>query len=324
MTVQLQLPERAPGSRIAGLGHYQPSRVVTNDDLVAQGVNTNDEWVRNMVGIAERRFAAAEETMQDMATNAASKALASSGVAADDIDLVLLATCTNAHQVPGGAGEVAERLGIHRPGAYDLNAACAGFVYGLAQASTAVLTGQSRNVLVIGSEKLTDWVDVYDRSTGIIFGDGAGAAVVTAADSPGIGPVAWGSDGEYVRSIYTDEQSQTLRQEGQTVFRWATSSMADVARRACELAGIEPSDLAAFVPHQANLRIIDLIAKRLALPDSVIVARDIVTSGNTSSASIPIALSKLIERGEVSSGEPVLVIGFGAGLTYAAQVVLAP
>ncbi|HEX2905031.1 MAG TPA: beta-ketoacyl-ACP synthase III [Jatrophihabitans sp.] len=323
MAVRLTAPTRPAGSRIAGLGHYQPARVVTNHDLVAQGVNTNDEWVRSMVGIAERRFAT-DESMVDLAVNAASKAIANSGIAAEQIDLVLLATCTNEFQVPGGAATVADRLGIGRPGAYDVNAACAGFVYGLAQASNAVLSGQAGNVLVIGSEKLTDYVDLYDRSTGIIFADGAGAAVVTGADATAIGPVAWGSDGALATSIYTDPESVTLRQEGQSVFRWATSTMAGVARRACELAGISPSELKAFVPHQANLRIIDLIAKKLELPETVVVARDIVTSGNTSSASIPIALSKLIERGEVSSGEPVLVIGFGAGLTYAAQVILAP
>ncbi|MFL6163208.1 MAG: beta-ketoacyl-ACP synthase III [Jatrophihabitantaceae bacterium] len=323
MSVRLTLPARTTGSRIAGLGHYQPPTVVTNDDLVRRGVNTNDEWIRTRVGIAERRFAV-DETMLDMATSAASKALAHSGVDSSQIDLVVLATCTNVFQVPGGAATVADRLGISAPGAYDLNAACAGFVYGLASAANAVMSGQARNVLVVGSEKLTDYVDLYDRSTGIIFGDGAGAAVVSASDGVGIGPVAWGSDGAGNQTITTDPASVTLRQEGQSVFRWATSRMADVALRACALAGIQTSELAAFVPHQANLRIIDSIAKRLELPAEVVIARDIVTSGNTSSASIPIALSKLIERGEVTSGEPVLIIGFGAGLTYAAQVILAP
>jgi 3-oxoacyl-[acyl-carrier-protein] synthase III len=323
MNVRLTMPASIAGSRIAGLGHYQPPTVVTNDDLVARGVKTNDEWIRTRVGIAERRFAV-DETMVDMATAAASKALAHSGVDPSQIDLVVLATCTNPFQVPGGAATVADRLGISAPGAYDLNAACAGFVYGLASASNAVMTGQARNVLVVGSEKLTDYVDMYDRSTGIIFGDGAGAAVVSASDRVGIGPVTWGSDGSSSQTITTDPTSVTLRQEGQSVFRWATSQMADVALRACALAGITTKDLAAFVPHQANLRIIESLAKRLELPESVVVARDIITSGNTSSASIPLALSKLIERGEVTSGEPVLIIGFGAGLTYAAQVILAP
>lgn len=323
MSVQITVPARPAGSRIAGFGHYQPPTVVTNDDLVSRGVDTNDEWIQSRVGIAERRFAV-DESMIDMAVAAASKALANSGVPSSEIDLVILATCTSQFQVPGGAATVASRLGIVAPGAYDLNAACAGFVYGLTAASNAVVTGQARNVLLVGSEKLTDYVDLFDRGTGIIFGDGAGAAVLTASDAPEIGPVVWGSDGASALAITTDPESITLRQEGQAVFRWATSNMAGVAAQACAAAGVRIDQLAAFVPHQANLRIIDLIAKKLALPDSVVVARDIVTAGNTSSASIPIALSKLIERGEVHSGAPVLVVGFGAGLTYAAQVLLAP
>lgn len=323
MTVRLSVPPRPAGTRIAGFGHYQPPTVVTNDDLVTRGVDTNDEWIKSRVGITERRFAG-DESMLDMAVAAASKALANSGVEAGDIDLVILATCTIDFQIPGAASSVASRLGIHAPGAYDINAACAGFVYGLAAASSAVLTGQAHNVLLVGSEKLTDYVDLFDRGTGIIFADGAGAAVITASELPEIGPVVWGSDGANAGAIITDPESVTLRQEGQTVFRWATSSMAGVASRACEAAGLTPAELGAFVPHQANLRIIDLIAKKLALPESVVVARDIVTSGNTSSASIPIALSKLLERGEIHSGAPVLLVGFGAGLTYAAQVVLAP
>lgn len=323
MTVRIKVPARPAGSRIAGFGHYQPANVVTNQDLIDRGVETNNEWILSRVGIAERRFAT-DESMIDLAVNAASKALANSGVHAADIDLVILATCTGVSQVPGGAATVAHRLGISAPGAYDLNAACAGFVYGLTAASNAVVTGQAHNVLLIGSEKLTDYVDMFDRGTGIIFGDGAGAAVITASDAPEIGPVVWGSDGGNAGAIVTDPDSVTLRQEGQTVYRWATSDMVGAAASACAAAGIELGELAAFVPHQANLRIIDLIAKKLALPESVVVARDIITSGNTSSASIPIALSKLIERGEVHSGAPVLVIGFGAGLTYAAQVLLAP
>jgi len=260
MSVRLTLPARTTGSRITGLGHYQPPTVVTNQDLVNRGVDTNDEWIRTRVGIVERRFAT-DESMLDMAASAASKALAHSGVDPAHVDLVVLATCTNVFQVPGGAATVADRVGVAAPGAYDINAACAGFVYGLASASNAVMTGQARNVLVIGSEKLTDYVDLYDRGTGIIFGDGAGAAVVSASDQVGIGPVAWGSDGSSAQAITTDPVTITLRQEGQSVFRWATSQMADVAERACELAGIAPSELAAFVPHQANLRIIDSIAK---------------------------------------------------------------
>jgi 3-oxoacyl-[acyl-carrier-protein] synthase-3 len=322
MNVTLSTPPRSAGSRVAGMGHYQPPTVVTNDDLVTLGVNTNDEWIQSRVGIAERRFAR-DETMLDMAAAAASKALASSGIAPSEVDLVILATCTGKQQVPGGAAELASRLGIFSPGAYDLNAACAGFVYGLNAASNAVIAGHARNVLVVGSEKLTDYVDVMDRGTGIIFADGAGAAVVTASESVGIGPVVWGSDGDSAGAITTDAESATLRQEGQSVFRWATSTMGDVALHACAAAGLEPSQLAGFIPHQANLRIIDLIAKKLDAPN-VVVARDIINSGTTSSASIPIAMSKMLERGEIASGSPALLVGFGAGLTYAAQVILAP
>jgi len=322
MNLQLSTPPRPAGSRVAGLGHYQPPTVVTNDDLIARGVNTSDEWIQTRVGIAERRFAT-DESMLDMAVNAASKALANSGISPTEIDLVILATCTGKQQVPGGAAELASRLGIPSPGAYDVNAACAGFVYGLNAASNAVLAGHAHTVLVVGSEKLTDYVDLMERGTGIIFADGAGAAVVTASDRTGIGPVVWGSDGDSAGAITTDPVSATLRQEGQSVFRWATSTMGDVALQACAAAGLDASQLAGFIPHQANLRIIDLIAKKLNAPN-VVVARDIVTSGNTSSASIPIALSKMLERGEITSGAPVLLVGFGAGLTYAAQVILAP
>ncbi len=320
--MQLSTSPRAAGTRVAAFGHYQPATVVTNEDLVARGVDTNDEWIQSRVGIAERRFAE-DESMLDMAHAAASKALANSGMTATDIDLVILATCTNEFQVPGGAATLATRLGIRAPGAYDVNAACAGFVYAVSSASSAIIAGEARNVLVVGSEKLTDFVDVFDRGTGIIFGDGAGAAVITGSDTTGIGPVVWGSDGENAGAIVTDPTSVTLRQEGQTVYRWATSTMGGVSLEACEQAGIKPSDLAAFVPHQANLRIIDLVAKKLGATNAVI-ARDIITSGNTSSASIPIALSKMLERGEIPSGFPVLLVGFGAGLTYAGLVILAP
>lgn len=320
--MELRTAERPVGTRIAGFGHYQPPRVVTNHDLVAMGVDTNDEWIVSRVGITERRFAESESLL-DLAEAAASKAIASSGVNTSDIDLVIGATCTPEWPIPGMAAALAHRVGIAAPGAYDLNAACAGFVYSLAAASSAIVAGQARNVLVVAAEKMTDWVDVHDRGTGIIFGDGAGAAVVTAAPAAAIGPVVWGSDGENASAIYIDPEAQKLRQEGQTVYRWATSTMADVAARACQEAGVTVTDIAAFVPHQANLRIIDLIAKKLGATNAV-VAHDIVTSGNTSSASIPIALSKMLERGEIPSGSPVLVIGFGAGLTYAAQVVIVP
>ena len=318
----MKIPTGAPGARIIALGEYQPARIVTNDELAAR-VATSDQWIRDRVGIVSRRFAAPDESVVDMAVAAGGKALAASGLTPADIDLVMVATCTMPSPIPNAAAQTAARLGIRSPGAFDLNAACAGFVYGLSTAASAIIAGTARNVLLIGSEKLTDWVDQDDRANCIIFADGAAAAVVGPADSPGIGPVVWGSAGDMADTIRIADRNSFIWQEGQAVFRWATTAMAPVAREALERAGVAPSELAAFVPHQANLRIIEAIARRIGAPQAV-VARDIVHAGNTSSASIPMALARMIERGEVTSGAPVLVLGFGAGLTYAGQVIACP
>jgi 3-oxoacyl-[acyl-carrier-protein] synthase III len=312
------------GSRIVSLGHYQPSRIVTNDDL-AQMVDTNDTWIRDRVGIVTRRIADSE-TVADMAAAAADKALAGSGLSAGDIDLVAVATCSSVDRCPNVATRVANRLGISAPAAYDLNTACSGFSYALATADHAIRAGAARNAIVIGSEKLSDVTDWTDRSTAIIFGDGAGAAVVSAVpdgEPAGIGPVIWGSAPERGDSIRIEGWRPYIQQEGQAVFRWATTELAPIALQACERAGVAPDEIAAFVAHQANARIIDGIARRLKLADAVI-AKDIVESGNTSAASVPLALSKLVERREVPAGAPVLLFGFGGGLTYAGQVVRCP
>jgi 3-oxoacyl-[acyl-carrier-protein] synthase III len=312
----------APGARVLAFGGYQPAKVVTNDDLAAT-VETSDEWIRSRVGIVTRRIAAPDETVADMAVNAGGKALAASGLAASDIDLVIVATCTPESTIPNTAATVATRLGMVGCGAFDMNAACAGFCYALAAASDSVRAGSSHHVLVIGAEKLSQWVDWTDRSTCIIFADGAGAAVVGPSEegeAPGIGPVVWGSDGTMADKIYITDRNSFIHQEGQTVFRWSTTALHPVALAACERAGVEPSSLAAFVPHQANLRIIEGIARKLKAPQAR-VADDIVYSGNTSSASIPLALSHMIERGEIGAGDSVLLLGFGAGISYAAQVI---
>jgi 3-oxoacyl-[acyl-carrier-protein] synthase-3 len=309
------------GSRIVSLGHYQPPRVITNDEL-AQLVETSDEWIRSRVGIEQRRIAG-DETVADMATFAAEKALANSGFTAADIDTVVVATCSSVDRCPNVSTRVAARLGIAAPAAYDLNTACSGFSYGLATVDHAIRAGAARTALVIGSEKLSDLTDWTDRSTSVLFGDGAGAAVVTAAEEPGIGPVVWGSDPEKGPALRIEGWRPYIVQDGQAVFRWATTALAPLAREACAKAGIDPTELAAFVPHQANLRIIEPLARKLGAPNAV-VARDIIESGNTSAASTPMALSKLIERREVPSGAPVLLFGFGGGLTYAGQVVRCP
>jgi len=321
--LRLETLTGAPGARILGLGHYRPANVVTNDDLVARGVDTTDEWVKSRVGIAERRWADPDETVVDMAEQAASKALAASGVPVDQVDLVIVATCTMPTPIPAAAPQVATRLGIKAPGAYDISSGCSGFVYSINVGSSAVLTGQARNALVIASERFSGWLDMADRSTCVILGDGAGAAVIGPSEETGLGPVVWGSDGTLYDSVAIDEQSRFFRQEGQTVYRWATGEMAPIAIEACRRAGTSPEDIVAFVPHQANLRIIDALARRIGLPNAI-VARDIVTSGNTSAATIPIALSRMVEAGEIPSGAPVLLLGFGSGLAYAGQVVLAP
>jgi 3-oxoacyl-[acyl-carrier-protein] synthase III len=247
-----------------------------------------------------------------------------------DIDTVLVANCTMPNPIPNAAAQVAHRIGISTPGAFDLNAACAGFCYAIGMASDLVRGGSAHNVLVIGAEKLSDWVDWDDRSTCIIFADGAGAAVVTAAESAdavGIGPLVWGSAGDMADVIKIVKPSNGISQEGQTVFRWATTQIAPIALRAIELAGLTPADIDVFVPHQANLRIIDAVAKRLrkaGARDDMRVAQDIIYSGNTSSASIPLAIDHMRAAGEISRGDVLLLVGFGAGLSYAGQVVICP
>ena len=325
MNRTLTLPAGAPGARIMGLGSAQPQRVVSNHELSLR-VDTNDEWIRKRVGVANRRIAGPEQSLLDLAAEAAGKAVADAGLTPSDLDTVLVATCTMPSSIPHAASQIAERIGMGRPGAFDLNAACAGFCYGLATAADYVRTGSARRVLVVGAEKLSDRVDWDDRTTCVIFADGAGAVVVGPAEQPAIGPVAWGSAGDLTDVIGTTA-SGFIFQEGQAVFRWATSKVGPVALRAVELAGLAPADIDVLVPHQANLRIVEAIARQLRAaggrPD-VVVADDIVESGNTSSASIPIALDHMRAAGTVLSGDVMLLVGFGAGLTYAGQVVICP
>ncbi len=312
---------RSEGARILSFGDHRPERILTNAEL-ARMVDTSDGWISSRVGILERRVAAEDETPVDLAVKAGGKALAGSGVQPSEIDLVIVATCSMESSIPQAASQVAHRLGIDSPGAFDVNAACAGFCYALAVAGDAVRCGSARRVLVVGSEKMTQWIDWSDRSTCVLFADGAGAAVVGPSDRSGIGPVVWGSAGGKADALGIPDRHSFLRQNGKEVYLWA-SSLANVAVQACEQAGVPLRDLDAFVPHQANVRIIDAMARHLGLDDRVVV-RDVVTSGNTSGASTPLALSRLIGRGEVPSGGHALLFGFGAGLSYAAQVVEIP
>ncbi|MFF4905736.1 beta-ketoacyl-ACP synthase III [Streptomyces sp. NPDC001260] len=310
------------GSRIAAIGHYQPARVLTNEDLAGM-VDTSDEWITSRVGIRTRHIAGPDEPVDELAAHAAAKALAGAGLAPADIDLVLVATSTAVDRSPNMAARVAARLGIPSPAAMDINVVCAGFTHALATADHAVRAGASARALVIGADKMTDVTDWTDRTTCVLVGDGAGAAVVEASEEAGIGPVLWGSVPEMGHAVRIEGTPARFAQEGQSVYRWATTQLPPIARKACERAGLEPADLAAVVLHQANLRIIEPLAEKIGAVNAV-VARDVVDSGNTSAASIPLAFSKLVEQGAVSTGDPVLLFGFGGNLSYAGQVVHCP
>ncbi|MEU9210934.1 beta-ketoacyl-ACP synthase III [Streptomyces sp. NPDC048415] len=310
------------GSRIAAVGHYQPAKVLTNEDLAGL-VDTSDEWIRSRVGIRTRHIAGPDEPVDELAAHAAAKALAAAGLAPSDIDLVLVATSTAVDRSPNMAARVAARLGIPSPAAMDVNVVCAGFTHALATADHAVRAGAATRALVIGADKMSDVTDWSDRTTCVLVGDGAGAAVVEASDDPGIGPVLWGSVPEMGHAVRIEGTPARFAQEGQSVYRWATTRLPPIARKACERAGLAPEDLAAVVLHQANLRIIEPLAVKIGAVNAV-VARDVTDSGNTSAASIPLALSKLVERGEISTGDPVLLFGFGGNLSYAGQVVRCP
>ena len=308
---------------LLGLGDHRPADRVDNHEI-ARRTDSSDEWIRERSGIVTRGRAAADESTVDMAVSAGGKALAASGVPAESISLVLLATCSMPGPLPGGAPEVAHRLGARSAGASDIGAGCAGWTYALSMAADAVRCGSAENVLVVGSEKLLPMVDHNDRGTAFLFGDGAAAAVVGPTEVDGISRVVWAHDGEQHDTLTIHGTPQRLAMNGRAIYRWATTSLPDLARRVCEQAGIAPADLAGFVPHQANLRIIESVVKSLELPDSVVVARDVCESGNTSAASVPLALTRLHEQGRLQTGDAVLLLGFGAGLTAAGQVVRCP
>ncbi|KWX00156.1 3-oxoacyl-ACP synthase [Carbonactinospora thermoautotrophica] len=341
MTASIRPAVGAPYARIHGVGGYRPRRLVTNEEI-CQRIDSSDEWIRTRSGIVTRRHASPDETVADMATAAAGKALANAGVPPEEVGCVLVSTVSHLRQTPSVACDIAYRLGATRAAAFDISAACAGFCYGLALANDMVRGGSAKYVVVIGVERLTDLTDFSDRTTAFLFGDGAGAAVVGPSDFPGIGPVVWGSDGAQLdaieqtvpwdelrmdaesRRVRADASYPALRMSGQQVFRWASYEMVPVARKAMELAGVRPEELDAFIPHQANMRITDAMIRALKLPAHVPVARDIAEQGNTSAASIPLAMERMLETGEAKSGGTALLIGFGAGLVYAAQVVTLP
>jgi len=332
--VRVPVPDPHRHGRILALGAYRPVRVVANDEIVP-ALGVSDRWVRARTGIASRRFAGPDESLADMSAAAAEKALAEAGLAPGDLSVVLAASMTHLYQAPSLAAEVAHRIGARRAGAADISAACAGFCYSLGVANDLVRTGSAERVLVVAAERMSDLLDMTDRATALVFGDGAAAVVLGPSRTPAIGPVVWGSDADHVRAIeqprswrcLLDEPGAGwpfLRMSGSEVYRWVISEVAPIARRALDAAGVTAADLGAFIPHQANLRLVESLVKALELPESVAVARDVVTNGNTSAASIPLAMEELLRNGQAQSGDLALLVGFGSGLVYAAQVAELP
>ncbi|UCR89476.1 beta-ketoacyl-ACP synthase III [Mycetocola spongiae] len=320
-------------TRILGMGAARGDLVVPNSEII-EPINSSDEWIQQRTGVITRTRASHDISAIDLATEAATEAIAAAGIDPALVDLVLVATISNVQQTPSMAAVVADRIGANPAAAYDLNAACAGYAYAIAQADALIRAGAAHYAVVIGAEKLSDVIDPTDRSISFLLGDGAGAAVVGPSEFPGISETIWGSDGSSADKVgmnatltqFRDGEAPwpTLRQEGPSVFRWAVWDMAKVARQALDAAGIEASDLAAFIPHQANMRIVDEFAKQLKLPESVVIARDIADTGNTSAASIPLATHRLLRENPELSGGLALQIGFGAGLVFGAQVVVLP
>ncbi len=321
---------------IKGIGGYLPQRVVTNQEICAR-IDSTDEWITRRSGIRQRRFAGPEESLAVMGHAAATKALAAAGVPVERVDCVIVASMSHLRQAPAVAAQIADLLGpgANVAAAFDLNAGCAGFCYALSLARDAVAAGSAEHVLVVGAERMSDIVDPTDRGAAFLFGDGAGAVLVGRGVTAGISRVTWGSDSVYGSAIaqphpWSDLRDRPdagwpyLRLEGPAVFRWAVTRMAQVASDALAEAGVGVADLAAFVPHQANLRITDALVESLGVPESVVVARDIVGVGNTAAASVPLAMDGLVSRAPEVRGGLALLLGFGAGLLYAGQVVRLP
>ncbi|WP_016696247.1 beta-ketoacyl-ACP synthase III [Rhodococcus rhodochrous] len=336
MGAQIAVPAPLRNSALLGLGVHRPERIVTNDEICEQ-IDSSDEWIQSRSGIKERRFAEEhpKESVVDMATSSAERALVAAGLTGAQIDTVIVATSTYPFQTPQAAALVADRIGTGGAAALDIAAGCAGFCYALGVASDLVRAGSAEHVLVVGVERMSDTTEPTDRSVRFIFGDGAGAVVVGPSDEVGVGPTVWGSDGSQANAIRQepdwvdfannpDQKRPWIIMEGTAVFRWAAFEMSKFARQIADKAGVALEDLDAFVPHQANLRINDVIVKQLELPETVAVADDIIETGNTSAASIPLAMEKMLRTGQVEAGSTALLLAFGAGLSYAGQVVKMP
>ena len=334
MTLGEPMPEQRRFVRIAGWGKYLPERVMPNAEL-EQLVDTSDEWIRARTGIGERRLATADESTCSLAVNAARAALDRAQVRAEDVNLIIVATCTPDYaHMPSTASLVQDALGATRAGAFDLNAVCSGFLYGLVTGSQFILSGAHHTVLVIGADVFTRILDWQDRSTCVLFGDGAGAVVLTSTPEPGgLLSFVLGSDGNGAHNLYVPAggsrrptsaatvagREHYVRMEGREVFRFASRILPESVLEALERAGLATSDIDLLIPHQANARIIDAATRRLKLTDAAVFS-NVEHYGNTSAASIPVALCEALESGRIEVGSTVVMSGFGAGLTWGAAV----
>ncbi len=318
-------------AQIAGWGMYVPSRVMSNDRFVEMGLDTSHEWIATRTGIETRRLAGPDEATSDMAVKAGQQALQTAAARPSEVDMIIVATCTPDHVMPSTASLVQDRLGLENAGAIDLNAACSGFVYALITAAGLIEAKRARQVLVIGADELSIHLDWKDRSTCILFGDGAGAVLLRASKEPGILASTTGCDGSGA-SLLTilgggsrhrlnghspAGGDHYLRMNGPQVFRAATQAMAKAAQRVMTASGMAPHEVDLFIPHQANMRIIESTARRLGVPQEKVFT-NVRQYGNTSAASIPIALCEAISAGRVQVGSKIVLASFGAGLTWAA------
>ncbi|MBW0768384.1 beta-ketoacyl-ACP synthase III [Mammaliicoccus lentus] len=302
---------------IKGFGAYSPERVVTNAHFESY-LDTSDEWIRKMTGIKERRFAAEDEDTSDLAYEAAVRAIEDSGLDKDEIEMIIVATSTGDKPFPTVATTLQKRLGLNKIPSMDQLAACTGFIYGIVTAQQFVSSGLYKNVLVVGADKLTKITDMNDRSTAILFGDGAGAAIIgEVSEGRGILGVELGSDGNGGPYLYQDMDANTIQMNGREVFKFAVRIMGEASTKVVEKAGLEPEDVDMFVPHQANIRIMESARDRLGIEKekmSVTVDR----YGNTSAASIPLSIAYEIEQGKIKDNDTLVLVGFGGGLTWGA------
>ena len=309
-------------SRIAGTGSYLPAQILTNDEL-AQRIDTNDAWIRARTGIRERRIAAPDEKTSDLALHAARAALAAAGIAPEDADLIVVATTTPDMVFPSTACILQAKLGASGGPAFDVQAVCSGFVYALAVADRMIAAGMARNALVVGAEIYSRILDWNDRGSCVLFGDGAGAVVLVPSPVPGIGSAHLHADGRYrdilcvPGTVAGGEVSGTpfVRMDGPAVFKFAVGVMAEVGAEALKANGVDASAVDWFIPHQANIRIMDASAKKLGVPSERMIAT-VDRHANTSAASIPLALDEAVRDGRIKAGHRLLLIGVGGGFTW--------